>query len=135
MSAIRIPLKTNRGMVKTILLGLITLGIYPIVVYTRMGRDMNTLAFRDGKKTMHYCLMLFVFFPLTLTVAGFVWSHRLCRRMGDELLRRGLPYRFGAKDFWLWNTLGCLILVGPLVFLHRLFKAMNMLCGDYNARG
>ena len=83
---------------------------------------------------MHYCLMLFVFTPITGTVAAFLWSHRLCSRVGRELRRRGLPYRFGAGSFWGWNILGTLLLVGPFVFVHKLMTAMNLLCADYNAR-
>lgn len=129
-------LSTNRSLLKMIFLGIITLGIYPIVVYSGISRDINILASRyDGRKTMHYCLMLFVFTPITGTVAAFLWSHRLCRRVGRELRRRGLPYRFGAGSFWGWNILGTLLLVGPFVFVHKLMTAMNLLCADYNARG
>ena len=115
MDPIRIPLKTDRGMLKTVLLGIITLGIYPIVVYTRMGRDMNTLSYRDGKKTMNFCLMLFVFFPLTLTVAGYVWIHRLSNRMGVELARRGLPYRFSAGTFWGKHIFSILLVLAAVL--------------------
>lgn len=130
------PLKTNRGMVKTILLSLFTFGIYGIVFYSTLSTDINIIATRyDGRKTMHYCLLLFVIAPITCGIAAFVWIHRLCARMGDELRRRGIPYDFGAGSFWGWNVLGSLIVVGPFIFLHKLCKTMNLLCADYNARG
>lgn len=45
-------LKTNRGVVKTILLSLITFGIYGLVVMSAVSSDINTIASRyDGKKT------------------------------------------------------------------------------------
>ena len=129
-------LKTNRGLLKLILLGIITFGIYPIVFYSNLSTDINLIASRyDGKKTMHYCLLLFLVGPITMGIAAFVWSHRLCARMGNELRRRGIAYKFGAGTFWGWNILGSLIGIGPFIFLHKLCKAMNLLCEDYNARG
>ncbi len=129
-------LKTNRGLWKTFLLSLLTLGIYGQVVMTGIGRSLNTVASRyDSKKTMNYCLVSYVFGPLTLGIALLGWYHRLSFRVGDELLRRGLPYRISTNDFWGWNVLGALILVGPFIYLHKLCKAMNYLCDDYNVRG
>jgi len=129
-------LKTNRGLVKLILLSLITFGIYGLVVYSALSQDINTIASRyDGKKTMHYCLLLFVVAPLTCGIAAFVWSHRFSRRIGQELVRRGIAYRFGAGSFWGWNILGACIGIGPFIYLHKLCKAMNLLSADYNARG
>ena len=131
-----IQLKTNRGLIRLLLLSLITFGIYAIVYYTVMSEDINTIASRhDGKKTMHYCLLFFIIAPITLGIGAIVWMHRLCNRIGGELLRRNLPYSFSAGSFWLWNTVGALILVGPFVFLHKLSKAMNMVCADYNQNG
>lgn len=130
-------LKTNRGWLKLILLGIITLGIYPLVFYTKLGADVNTIASRyDGKKTMHYCLLFFIIAPITLGIAGIVWSHRICARIGSELTRRGIAYSFGAGTFWGWNVLGSFLFgIGPFIFLHKLCKSMNLLCADYNARG
>ena len=129
-------LKTNRGMIKTILLSIITFGIYSIVFYSNISTDINLIASRyDGRKTMHYCLLLFIVAPLTLGIGAVVWSHRLCTRIGYELYRRGIAYRFSAGAFWGWCVLGSLIGIGPFVFLHKLCKAMNLLSADYNARG
>jgi len=92
------------------LLGIITSGVYPIVIYTRMARELNQIVgARDGGKTMHFCLMTFVFAPLTLGIADMVWWHRFSDRIGRELRRRGLPYRFGAGTFWGRNIVSILI--------------------------
>ena len=129
-------LKTNRGLLKLILLSIVTCGIYPLVVYSAISSDINTIASRyDGKKTMHYCLLMFVVAPLTFGIGGLVWCHRISKRIGNELKRRGINYSFGAGTFWLWNTLGALIGVGPLVYTHKLFKAMNKLSENYNMYG
>lgn len=129
-------LKTNKGLLKTILLSIITLGIYPLVVMSAVSNDINIVASRyDGKKTMHYCLLVFIVAPLTLGIGGLVWSHRISNRIGNELKRRGINYSFSAADFWLWSILGSFIAVGPLVYLHKLFKATNLMNEHYNVNG
>lgn len=128
--------KTNKGLLKTILLSLITFGIYPLVVMSVVSDDVNIIASRyDGKKTMHFCLMSFIVAPITLGIGGIVWYHRISERIGNELRRRGVAYNFGASTYWLWNVLGSLIGIGPLVYLHKLFKATNLMCEDYNIHG
>lgn len=129
-------LKTNRGLFKFIFLGLITFGIYPIVIMSSISSDINTIASRyDGKRTMHYCLLFFIFSWLTLGIADFVWNHKICARIGDELMRRRIPYSFGAGTFWGWGVLGACIAIGPLVYRYKLLHAMNLLCADFNVNG
>lgn len=129
-------LKTNRGLLKFILLNLITFGIYSIVVFSSVSNDINVICSRyDGKKTMHYCLLLFIIGPLTFGIAYIVWFHKLSNRIGDELNRRNIAYSFSATDFWLWDVLASLIIVGPFVYIHKLFKAMNVLSENYNTYG
>lgn len=129
-------LKTKRGLIKLILLSLVTFGIYPLVLWSSVSNDINTIATRyDGKKTTHYLLMTFVFSWLTFGIAPFVWNHKICARIGNELKRRGIGYSFGAGTFWGWNILGALIGVGPLVYTHKLLKAMNKLSEHYNVNG
>lgn len=126
----------SRGAVKSILLTIITLGIYSIVLFTKMGEELNITASKyDGKKTMNYCLLFFIVGPLTLGIGYLVWFHNFSKRIGNELSRRGLDYSFGASTFWLWNVLGSLILIGPFVYLHKITKAINVINEDYNTKG
>ena len=130
------PLNTNRGLLKFILLSIITFGIYGIVVMSSISRDINIIATRyDGKKTMHYCLVYFLFSWLTCGIVPLVWMHKLSARIGNELARRGYQYSFGASTFWLWGILGSYIIVGPFIYYHRLFKSMNMISESYNYYG
>ena len=129
-------LKTNKGLLKTILLSLITFGIYPLVVMSAVSNDINIVASRyDGKKTMHYCLIVFIFSWLTFGIAPIVWMHRIYARIGNELKRRGIAYSVGAGTFWGWGVLGSFIVVGPFIAMHKLFKGMNLLSADYNVKG
>lgn len=129
-------LKTNKGLLKTILLSVITLGIYPLVVMSAVSNDINIVASRyDGKRTMHFCLLAFIVFPITMGIGGIVWYHRISDRIGNELKRRGVNYSFSAADYWLWSVLGSLIVIGPLVYMHKLFKAVNLMNAHYNQNG
>lgn len=129
-------LKTNRSFIKTLLLSMITFGIYAIVTYGHITDDVNLVCSRyDGKKTMNYYLLIFIVTPVTLGIGSVVWMHRICERIGNELKRRQLSYSFGAKDFWLWSVLGSFILVGPFIFIHKFFKSVNIMNEHYNSFG
>ncbi len=130
------PLKTNRGLWKTILLNLVTCGIYGIIFYSSVGENINQIASRrDGKNTLHYCLVYFLLGPITCEIFSIVWLHSLSNRIGDEARARGIATDFGASTYWLWNVLGSLIIVGPFIYLHKLCKTMNALCENYNRMG
>ncbi len=129
-------LKTNRGCLKLILLSLITFGIYYLVVFTQFSEEINITASKyDGKKTMNYCLLVFVVSPITLCIGAIVWIHKFSARVGAEVARRNLGYSFGAGSFWGWCVLGSLIIVGPFIYLHKLCKSMNLINADYNIKG
>jgi hypothetical protein len=131
-----IQLRTNRSWYKYFLLSLITFNIYGIVVMSHISEEINLIATKhDLKKTMHYCLIFFIFSWLTLGIAPLVWYHRISNRIGEELHRRNLPYQFSAADFWLWNILGSLIIIGPFVYLHKLTRSMNIINENYNING
>ncbi len=131
-----VKLSTNRGLLKTILLSLVTFGIYGIVAYSKISTDINTIASKyDGKKTMHYCLMMFVFSWLTFFIYPIVWMHKISERIGDELIRRNIDYKFNASTFWVYSFLLSFTLIGPLLYASKLFKAMNKLSESYNIYG
>ena len=127
-------LRTNRGLIKYIVLSFLTLGIYGIVCISHISEEINLVASRrDGKHTMHFCLIYFLLSWLTFGIASLVWWTKISSRIGDELHARNLPYSISAGTFWGWNVLGSLIFVGPFIFMHKFFKAMNYINADYNA--
>ena len=129
-------LRTKRGLLKYVLLGLVTIGIYDIWQMSEVGETLNLIATRrDGKRTMHYCLMFFIFGWLTLGIGWLVWYHRLSARIGAEQAARGQAVTVTAATWWLWGVLGSLIVVGPFVYAYKLLHAMNGICADYNVRG
>ena len=131
--ALKLP--EGRSLVKMVLFGLLTLGIYPTVIWSRIVTELNIAASRnDSKRTMPYFGML-ILAPVTLSVFLFVWMHQFCNRVGKQLELRQCEFRFSAKDFWIWGVLGSLILVGPFVFTHKLMHSMNLINNHYNKFG
>ena len=129
-------LPIHRSLSKMILFGLLTLGIYNIVIVTKISREINIVASpHDGRKTMNALWIIFLLCPLTGGLAAIFWINYLCERIGKELKRREIPYSFSEADFWLWNVLGALICVGPFVFVHKWMHAMNLMNADYNQKG
>ena len=132
--AIKLP--TGRGLLKMFFLGLITFGIYPLVILTKMSNEINIVASKhDGKSTMNFCLLAFIVGPITLQIGTLVWWHRICNRLGAELERRGIDFPFSAKTFWGWSFLGSFIVIGPWVFVHKFCKGFNLMNADYNEKG
>lgn len=126
-------LSTNRGLAKYIFLSLITFGIYGIVMMSEISTSINTIARKhDGRKTMHFCLVAFIFSWLTCGIVPLVWYTKMSSRVGAELQRRRIPYSFGGGTFWGWNVLGSLIAVGPFIYMFKLCKSMNLLSESYN---
>jgi len=130
------PLRTNRSLAKMIFLSLITFGIYGLWLMTTVSTDINTIASRyDGKKTMHFLLLLFIIGPITLCIGYLVWNHRLANRIGAELQRRSIAYPISASSFWGWGFFGTLIVVGPFIYYHKILTGMNLLSESYNQIG
>ena len=76
---------SSSSLLKTILLGIITLGIYPLVVMSAVSNDINIVASRyDGKKTMHYCLLFFLVNSLFRPFLRTSGTHPLCRLLRSK---------------------------------------------------
>lgn len=127
-------LPTNRAWWKVILLSIVTLGIYPLIVFYKVSEEINLVAAKDGQKTMNY-IIVWLLTPFTLGILPIVWYHKLSNRIGAELKTRGLAYEFSATTYWGWCWLGALIGIGPIVYIAKLLNAMNTLNADYNEKG
>mgnify|MGYP004597510041 CR=1 FL=1 len=129
-------IKTNRGLIKFIILSAVTFGIYDLFLLAEISNSINVIAQRyDGKHTMNAWLLNLVVGPITFGFAYFVWNHRLSNRIGRELQRRDHARRVSAATYWGWSILGACILIGPFIYVWKLLHAMNELSADYNTRG
>ena len=130
-------LRTNRGLTKFFFLGLLTFGIYDIVVLSHISKEINLIATKDdGKDTMHFCLIAFIFSWLTFGIVPLIWQHNITARMENQLSHRQINYKFTTETFWLWGILGALLFgIGPFVYIHKMMKAMNLINNDFNQEG
>ena len=125
-------LATNRQMWKLMVFHILTLGIYGIMFFIPFSFDLDKIApKRDGSRTMNY-LLAYLLSLFTLNIVIDVWHYHIATRIEEALSERGIDYNFGTKDFWCWFIFGSFILVGPFIYFHKLCKAMNLLCENYN---
>ena len=130
-----IQLPTGRAGWKMLLLGMVTFGIYPLVIMCKIVTELNIAASRyDGERTTSF-LGMGMLASVTFGIYPIIWYHTISDRIGNEVRRRGYDYKFGAGTFWLWNVLGSLILVGPCVYMHKMLKCMNIINDDFNQNG
>ena len=131
-----VPIRKHaRGMILFVLLNIITLGIYGLVVLSHVSQEINLIASDyDRKNTPYYCLAAFLSL-ITLGIYGVIYMNNLCARIGNELKRRNIKYKFSEASYWGWCVFGVLFLVGPFIFWHKFFKAMKKLIADYNIYG
>ena len=125
-------LKTNRSVWKFILFSILTLGFYEIIFFIPLSFDLDKVSpSRDRSKTMNY-LTAWILSLFTFKIVIHIWNYMFVSRVADALSERGIDYKFGTSDFWIWLLLGSFIIVGPFVYVHKLCKAMNLLCESYN---
>jgi hypothetical protein len=61
----------------------------------------------------------------------------LTERVEEALSQRGVDYDFSTNDFWNLYFFGGLFIFGHFLaffYYHKLCKAMNLLCADYNEK-
>ncbi len=120
----------ERGMITYILLSVLTLGIYHIVFWTKLSKDVNALCEGDGKKTMKYvfCFLLNI---VTVGIFGFVWKYKLAKRLQENAARYDLKF----------SESGALVVVLAIVFalfpvsqfvLVKNFNKMAVAYNEYN---
>lgn len=127
-----IKLKTDRGMLKLMILNILTLGIYSIIFFIPFSFDLDKIApKRDRSKTMNY-ISAYILSLFTFAIVLDIWHYQIAERIEEALEKRNVDYEFGTGDFWGWFFFGSFILIGPFIYFHKLCKAMNLLCADYN---
>jgi hypothetical protein len=126
-------LTTNRGFWLTLLLSIVTLGIYGWYLVYAFARETNIACKEDGKKTTG--LLLYIIFTIiTLGIYSIVWQAMLISRRGAYLIRHGKPEGLSVGLYILTVlllgglTLGIMYLV---VFCKYLYQ-QNAVNATYN---
>jgi hypothetical protein len=124
----------KRSLLVTIILSIITFGIYWLFWIHKVAADMNTICAGDGKKTRGLIAYL-VFGCITLGIYNLIWLFMLGDRLQDAAPRYGLAFKEGGGSLLLWTILGSFIVVGPFIALYIIIKNINALAEKYNAAG
>lgn len=125
---------TRRSSILFFLLTPFTLFIYPIVVLSHVGKDLNRL----GEKKEGY-VPCNAFFPMlllgiiTLGIVPLVWTLRAVNRVKAFQADYGLTKpKVSAGSFFCWMLFGSLILVGPFIAMHKFLHGLNLVERKYN---
>lgn len=127
-------MREDRSLLTLILLGIITLGIYPLFFWHGYAQDMNAVCAGDGRKTRGI-LARIVFSILTLGFYDLFWLYNAGERISINCYRRHITPTTNGGNILLWFILGSFILIGPFVALYKIINGLNVLCMDYNREG
>lgn len=122
----------KRSIGLAVFLYIITLGIYPLVMFCIMGNEINKICEGDGKKQMHYLLALLLGI-VTLGIYPEVWCYKQMERLCDNAYRYGPtvhPANSGSS-YLLWRYLGLFLAVaiGPIVAFCKFLGNVNAFAG------
>jgi hypothetical protein len=124
-------LNDNRGLLKYLLLSIITIGIYPLYFFHVAAKEINIACKEDGGNTFGF-LVTFLLGLVTGGLFYLVWYVLLVSRMNDFLGTKGKEQRVSVLGFLLWDTIGVLILVGPFIAFYQMLHTMNDCTSLYN---
>ena len=116
-------------------LSIITLGIYPIVAYCIIGKEVNQICEGDGKNNMHFLLALLLGF-VTFGIYTALWYAKAMNRLQDNAYRYGPTVRpvHSGNSFLLWMYLGSFVLgIGPFVAVAYFLSDLNQYAGIYGS--
>ena len=123
----------KRGLASYILLSAVTGGIYGFWRISVLARDLNLMCEGDGKKTRGF-LAFFFFGLITLGIYCIVWLYMVGDRLHDNAKSYNLSFKESGSIVLLWFLLGSLIVVGPFIAMHIIFKNTNALADEYNKK-
>lgn len=124
-------LRTDRKMWKLMLFGPLTLGIYNIIFFISLSFDVNKVS-KPGQSNLMNYLWVHILAIYTFTILLTFWHYQLASKVATAIEDREISYDFGIDKFWTWYFFGSFIFIGPFIYFHKLCKAMNLLCEDYN---
>lgn len=135
---IQLPTDRAETFTKFIILSIVTFGIYALY---RMYLIENHLDYIDskytGKKTQWYFLAAVLTSGFTGGISIIVYQYLMLQRIRKELERRNLLQDNDpdVKDLIIQYFLLSVIIVGPFIYMKRIFSTLDRLSEDYNRVG
>ncbi len=127
-------IRNDRSFLTYILLGAITLGIYPIWFLHHLAKDVNVLCEKDGKKTPGVLVYLFLGI-LTLGIYSIIWWASVADRLRVASREyEGLYNTPSGADVMPWFIAGIFIGVLSWMGMYKVFESANAVSTAYNQR-
>lgn len=128
--------KEDRSLLILILLSVVTCGIYGIIFYWNMYRDINVVCREkendDSQQSPNYliaCLLTLI----TCGIYHYYWLYKQGNRMQRVGKEYGIVIEENGTTYLLWGLIGVLLFgVGPLVAMYFMIKNLNRLCTCFN---
>ncbi len=115
----------QRSLYTYYILSILTLGIYSIITWKKITKDVGVLCEGDGKKTMKYVPAWFLTI-ITVGIFGLVWKAKLARRINENAERYGLKFSESPALVVICS------LPLPVISHFILIKNINKLAGAFN---
>ena len=109
----------------------LTLGIYTLVFWHKLSKQVNVLCEGEGKKTMKY-FPAWIISIFTLGIFGLVWKYKLAERLKDNAERYNLSFSESGAVVVVASTVGLVTIVGPAIARGLLIRNFNAIAGAYN---
>lgn len=128
-------IKTDRGLIKLILLSFITCGIYDLWFIHDLAKDVNVMCEGDGKKTAGLLKMMLLTL-ITCGIYGIFWWISIADRMYLNGSRYNTQIPNTGSSVMLWILLGtfCLPFLSFVAY-YQVIENANTLAAAYNERG
>lgn len=123
-------IKENRRLWKLVLLTIPTFGIYNIVFWFQLTRDLNDMN-REEKKLKNYIVVLLLSI-LTLGIYRWVWFFYVADRIQTTGEDMGMKIKPGPGTTLFLFLFGSFIIIGPLIADYFVIRNMNKIAAEYN---
>lgn len=123
-------IRENRKLWKLVLFTIPTFGIYNIVFWFQLTKDLNDIS-KEEKKIKNYILVLLLSI-LTCGIYRWVWFFYLADRIQTTGNDMGMKIKPGPGTTLFWMLFGSFILIGPFIADYYVIRNMNRIAKEYN---
>ncbi|MCM1497845.1 MAG: DUF4234 domain-containing protein [Clostridium sp.] len=123
-------IKENRRFWKLLLFTIPTFGIYNIIFWFQLTRDLNEMN-QEDKKIKNYILVCFLSL-ITLGIYRWVWFFYLADRIQVTGEYMGLRIKPGPGVTLAIRLFGTFFIIGPFISTFLVIHNMNKIAAEYN---
>lgn len=125
-------IQTDRGLLKYILLTIVTCGIYSYYFIYKLAEDVNEMCKEDGQKTGGLVAFIVLSF-VTCGIYALYWYYQIANRLQANAPKYGLSFQESGTTVLLWYVIGAVVCgIGPFVAMHFIIKNTNAMAAAYN---